>query len=106
MSKGNVYGGVLHLPAHPAADIHGLVRAIMRTRNQQFVNTALGGLGVQGPAALWREHIWCESGSAIERLVTESNYGVLMVCPLVSMYVKADAYQKLDERYFTRCKTA
>jgi hypothetical protein len=98
--KGTVYGGILYLPAHPFADIHYLVRAVMRTKSILYVNQALEALGIDSPGALWRAHLWAESSSAIEKLVTESHYGAMMVCPLVSAYLKAELYQELGKEYF------
>lgn len=106
MSKGSVYGGILYLPRHPFADIHGYVRGVMRTKSSAYVNNALESLGVENCRALWFEHMWCESGSAIEKLVTETHYGEMMVCPLVSAYLKAEGYQSLPKQYFGTARTA
>ncbi len=106
MSKGTVYGGILYLPRHPFADIHGYVRGVMRTKSSAYVNNALEALGVENCRALWFEHVWGESGSAIEKLVTEQHYGEMMVCPLVEAYLKADRYQSLGREYFRSSKTA
>jgi hypothetical protein len=96
MSKGSVYGGVLYLPSHPYADIHGLLRAVMRTKSWAFVNMALEQLGVVNPSLMARNGIWAVSGSVVERLATETHYGELMVCPLVESYLNAAKYQRLS----------
>jgi len=93
--KGSVYGGVLYLPQHPYADIHGLVRAVMRTKSWAYVSLALEQLGVVNPALMLRNGIWGQSGSAVEKGVTESHYGCLMVCPLVEAYINAAKYERL-----------
>lgn len=94
--KGSVYGGILYLPQHPYADIHGLVRAVMRTKSWAFVSLALEQLNVVNPSLLARNGIWGQSGSAVEKLVTEGHYGELMVCPLVSAYLDASKYERLS----------
>lgn len=94
--KGSVYGGVLYLPQHPYADIHGLVRAVMRTKSWAFVSLALEQLNVVNPSLMARNGIWGQSGSAVEKLVTEGHYGELMVCPLVSAYLDASKYERLS----------
>ena len=93
--KGSVYGGVLYLPQHPAADIHGLVRAVMRTKSWAYVNMALEQLNVVNPSLMLRNGIWGQSGSAVEKMVTEGHYGEMMVCPLVSAYLDAAKYERL-----------
>ncbi len=95
-AKGTVYGGVLYLPHHPYADIHGLVRAVMRTKSWAYVNMALEQLGVVNPSLLVRNGIWALSGSAVEKIVTEHQYGCLLVCPLVEAYINAEKYLKLS----------
>ncbi len=104
--KGSVFGGILYLPKHPYADIHGLVRGVMRTKSATYVNNALEALGVQNCRALWSEHVWCESGSAVERLVTETHYGEMMVCPLVESYLNAGKYVPLGKEWFRQPQTA
>ncbi len=104
--KGSVYGGVLYLPAHPFADIHGLVRAVMRTKSMLYVNQALEALGIENTRALWAERMWADSASAVEKLVTEPHYGAMMVCPLVSAYLKAEKYQELGKEYFQGARRA
>jgi hypothetical protein len=93
--KGSVYGGVLYLPQHPYADIHGLVRAVMRTKSWVYVNMALEQLGVINPALMLRNGIWGQSGSAVEKMVTEGHYGEMLVCPLVEAYIAAGKYERL-----------
>lgn len=104
--KGSVYGGVLYLPRHPFADIHGLVRAVMRTRSALYVTNAMEALGVHSPMGLWNNHMWAESGSAVEKLVTESHYGEMMVCPLVAAYLHAEKYHILPKEYFRPPRSA
>lgn len=98
--KGTVYGGVLHLPAHPVSDIHGLVRAVIRTSSRLRAEENLEAIGVPNPSALWRNGIWSESRSAVELLVTETHYGKLLVCPLDAAYVTAEKYRPLSKEYF------
>lgn len=93
--KGSVYGGVLYLPQHPYADIHGLVRAVMRTKSWAYVSLALEQLNVVNPSLMLRNGIWGQSGSAVEKMVTETHYGEMLVCPLVEAYLKPEHYQRL-----------
>ena len=94
MSKGTVYGGVLYLPQHPYADIHGLLRAVMRTKGWRYVIMELERF-MLNPSVLIRNHIWAESGSAVEKIVTETHYGEMLVCPLVEAYLKPERYTRL-----------
>jgi hypothetical protein len=105
-AKGSVYGGVLYLPQHPDADIHGLVRGVMRTSKVHFVAQALDALGVLVPMKLFQWHLWGESASAVERMVTEPHYGAMMVSPLVSAYITAERYKVLPKEYFQRVRGA
>ena len=93
--KGSVYGGVLYLPQHPFADIHGLVRAVMRTKSWGYVSLTLEQLNVVNPSLMLRNGIWGQSGSAVEKLVTEGHYGEMLVCPLVEAYINAAKYERL-----------
>lgn len=100
MSKGTVFGGVICLPQHPASDIHGLVRCVIRTKSWLHAERNLESIGVRNAFALWREGIWSISYSSIEQLVTEAQYGRLLVCPLAAAYVTASTYQPLEKQYF------
>ena len=100
--KGSVYGGILYLPQHPYADIHGLVRAVMRTKSWAYVSLALEQLSVVNPSLMLRNGIWGQSGSAVEKQVTEGHYGELLVCPLVEAYLNAEKYQRLSKDSLTR----
>ena len=93
--KGSVYGGVLYLPQHPYADIHGLVRAVMRTKSWTYVSMALEELNVLNPSLMLRNGMWGQSGSAVEKIVTETHYGQMLVCPLVEAYLNAGKYERL-----------
>jgi hypothetical protein len=39
--KGTLYGGIICRPGHPEADMHGLLRCIIRARSKQHVADAL-----------------------------------------------------------------
>lgn len=98
--KGLVFGGVLCLPSHPDSDMHGLIRCIVRTKSAAYASAALRmASGIDNPQVLFRLGIWSESASAIERMVTEQHYGEVWVCPLVSAYITASKYRRLDEHF-------
>jgi hypothetical protein len=96
-AKGKVYGGIVHFPVHPKADMHGLVRFVMRTRDAQFVRIALESYGIRTSEWLWNCGIFSESKSAVEQLATEHHYGEVMVCSLVEAYLSADKYSRIPK---------
>ena len=91
--RGTVYGGVLYWPQHPAADMHGLVRACVRTQSRLQILRLIHSYGLQLPASAWLTNIWGESRSVVEGFVTEQHYGALLVCPLSMAYLSAENYQ-------------
>lgn len=95
--KGSVYGGVLHLPNHPAADIHGLVRGAVRTHSWLWAEEILQKAGIARTHALWSLGLWSESQSAVEILITAQHYGELLICPLVESYLAAEHYRPYRE---------
>lgn len=91
--KGLAYGGVLYLPKHPAADINGLVRAIVRTKNWLWVEEILSRAGIARTHALWSLGLWSETKSAVEQMVSQQHYGKLLICPLVEAYIAPERYR-------------
>jgi hypothetical protein len=91
--KGFVFGGVLYMPDHPAADIHGLVRGCIRTRTWLQAEELLTARGIQRTHALWSLGFWRQSQSAVEILISQQHYGELLVCPLVEAYLNAAHYK-------------
>ena len=98
-NKGTTYGGLLHWPEHPAADMHGLVRAVVRVRGRLQVARAVEQYGLIAPApSLWLQGIWSESKSAAEIQATESRFGQLLVCPVSVQYLHAESYRAPDRK--------
>ena len=92
--KGIPYGGVLYLPEHPSADIHGLVRAVIRTKSWLWAEEHLTKqTNVLRTHHLWTSGFWSESKSAVEILVSQQHYGELLICPMVESYINAEAYK-------------
>ena len=92
--KGVVYGGVLYLPEHPSADIHGLVRACIRTRSWLWAEEQLSKqTNVLRTHMLWSSGLWSISQSAVEIMVSQQHYGELLICPLVEAYINPEAYR-------------
>jgi hypothetical protein len=93
--KGSVFGGILYLPQHPAADIHGLVRGAIRTKSWLWAEEILSKAGIERTHALWSLGMWSESKSAVEILITQQHYGELLICPLVEAYLNSEHYVPL-----------
>ena len=98
--KGLVFGGILCLPHHPAADIHGLVRAVIRTKNWLWAEEMLAKIGVPQTHALWNTGLWSETKSAVEQLVSQQHYGQILICPVAEAYIGPDHYRPLTRDQF------
>jgi hypothetical protein len=97
--KGTCYSGIVFLPSHPLADMHGLLRACVRTRGRLQVGTLLDRAGIMNHPSFWLTGMWCESKSAVEQHVTEKHYGEILVCSLVQAYLKPEVYEVVRESH-------
>jgi hypothetical protein len=92
-----VYGGVVYFPIHPKADMHGLVRIIIRTKSTAAVHLALNSFCILTSASFWNCLIFQESKSAAEQKATEGHYGEVLVCSLAEAYLKPENYQRIGK---------
>ena len=98
MSKGTVFAGITFFPEHPDADMHGLVRACIRTQNRFQIFRAWQAYGIDfNLYAMFPYGIWSESKSHAEILATENHYGELMICPLVKAYLRPEEYKPIPK---------
>lgn len=89
--KGQVYGGACKLPTSPHADMHGMVRAVIRTKLFTEAIDAMRRLGVVIiPQDLGRT--WAVSASAIESEITARAYGEVFICALHLAYLRPESY--------------
>lgn len=93
--KGTVYGGIAYLPKHPKADLHGLLRCVVRTQGMTNLTSALRVYDIPFSPVLFNQGIWAESKSVVEQQATEKNYGRVMVCSLQSEYLDVAQYELL-----------
>jgi hypothetical protein len=98
MSKGTTYTGIVYLPKHPHADMHGMLRCIVRTRGMSELTSILRTYDIPFSPVLFKYGVWCESKSIIEQTATEHNYGRAMVCPIWQQAVSVDAYELIPNR--------
>jgi hypothetical protein len=91
-----VYGGIVRLPQHKLADMHGLVRAVVRTRTRLQVDSILRTFDLNIPPSFWLAGIWSESKSLNEQHVTEGHPGKVFVCGLWELYVNEGRYELLE----------
>jgi hypothetical protein len=90
-TKGLVFGGTCHMPSSPHADMHGMVRAVVRAKLFTQAIVALERLGVRVlPSDLGRT--WLVSTSAVEIQLTATAYGQVFTCPLALAYLKPESY--------------
>jgi len=95
--KGTVYTGVAYFPRHPYADMHGLVRCVVRTASLQHLQEALAVYDIPFHVLMLKEGIWCESKSVVEKSVTEAHYGEVMVCALCYQYLTGAHYETVPK---------
>lgn len=89
-----VFGGTIRLPDSPHADMHGMVRAVVRTKLFLEATRILDRFGVRVvPQDLNRT--WTLSTSHIEHELTLHAYGELFVCPLSTQYLQPGHYSRL-----------
>ena len=104
--RGTVYGGMIYFPQHPCADMHGMVRACIRSRNWLTVRHAWKAYGIDfeiNPNLHLK--LWQESKSVVERNATEGRYGEILVCSLVEAYLRVDRYAKIPRELLQSSKT-
>jgi hypothetical protein len=94
--KGTCYSGIVNLPEHPDADMHGLIRVAIRDRSTQAVVTKLEEAGIRCKG-LWGAYIWQESRSHAELVATEWHYGKLLACPITLQYISPDNYRPIPK---------
>jgi hypothetical protein len=101
--KGTVFGGILHFPEHPDADMHGLVRCCIRTANKFQIAHHWKAYGKkfyptrEFMSALDDGGTWQESQSHAEHVATETHYGELLVCPIVKAYLRPEEYRPVPK---------
>lgn len=93
--KGTVYTGVIYFPRHPDADMHGLIRCVVRTSGLMNLAGALRVYDIPFHAMMFGQGIWCESKSIAEIEASEMHYGEVMVCPTWCQYLKAENYKTI-----------
>lgn len=99
--KGTCYSGIAHLPEHPDADMHGLVRVAIRVRGGWLeVRDRLDRAAI---SATFAGEIWQESKSHAEMVATEWHYGELLACPIVLQYISPENYRPIP-KFFLRGK--
>ena len=106
--KGTCYGGVIYLPSHPDSDMHGLLRCVVRTKSWLYCENAIESLQLTPWKArtLLESNIWQPSKSAVEQLVSETHYGEILVCPLVSAYISPEKYKRLAPEFYPKHQPA
>lgn len=90
-----VWGGIVRLPHHKLADMHGLVRAVVRTQTKLQVNSIMESFGLNIPPSFWIHGIWSASRSLREDHVTQDHPGKVFVCGLWDLYVNEGKYEEL-----------
>jgi hypothetical protein len=83
------------LPQHKLADMHGLVRAVVRTQTRLQVNSIMSAHGLDIPPSFWIAGIWSASKSLREWHVTDGYNGRVFVCGLWDLYVDEGKYEHL-----------
>lgn len=95
--NGTVYSGIVHIPQHPDADMHGLLRLTVRCRSRLHLSQIIRNQGiVHFPNSAWQSGIWQDSKSAVEQAVTSDQFGVLFTCRLIDQYVRVDVYHPMQ----------
>jgi alpha-N-acetylglucosamine transferase len=96
------YGCILHFPQHRLADMHGLVRAIVYSRNRTEARACLVDClhraGVRpNTVSLLAERCQFldESQSHIEREVLRDTRDAIYLCSVAVMYLNMSCYQPM-----------
>jgi len=95
--KGTVYTGIVYLPKLPQADMHGLLRCVVRTQGLTELTSILRIYDIPFSPALFNWGLWCESKSIIEQQVTETRYGRVLVCSVSFQYLALEAYREIPD---------
>jgi hypothetical protein len=95
--KGTVYTGIVYLPKHPQADMHGLLRCVVRTSGVQNLASALRVYDIPFHPMMFSQGIWAESVSITEQYASSNHYGEVLVCELWQQYLKAENYQPVPK---------
>ena len=96
-AKGTVYTGIVYLPKHPQADMHGLLRCVVRTSGVQNLALALRVYDIPFHPMMISQGLWAESKSVMEQQASEKHYGEVLVCELWQQYLKAENYQSVPK---------
>ncbi len=95
--KGTVYSGIVFMPDHPSADLHGLVRVVLREINRMRVVEHLEAAGIR-TVGIWTTELWRVSNSHAEQQAAEAlPMGVLAACPLAKQYLSPEFYQAIPK---------
>ena len=100
--KGTVFGGILWLPSHPDADMHGLLRVVVHTASRLTLQNTLSRYGFVLPPVLFSAGLWSESESIVEQRAAETRYGEVLTCPLSEQYRDISSYRPLSGDFLTR----
>ena len=100
MAKGTVYSGIVCMPDHPDADLHGLIRVVIRAISKLDVREKLDEFDIW--MAPWHSKIWQESKSHAEHQATERHYGELLACPLALQYLRPENYKPISKSLLRR----
>ena len=100
--KGTVFTGLVYLPSHPKADIHGQLRCIVRTAGMTNLTTILRRFDIPFSPVLFNYNLWCESKSVMEIQATERHYGEALVCPTWQQYLGAENYVPIPASFRKR----
>lgn len=100
--KGTVYSGVVYLPKYRDADMHGLLRAVVRTSSVLRLAESLRVYDIPFHPLMLSQGIWCESKSMVENAASERFYGQVIVCPLWCQYLKAENYVPIPKEFKCR----
>lgn len=95
--NGTVYTGVAYFPKHPQADLHGLVRCVVRTSSVMKLAEALRIYDIPFSPMLLNQGIWNVSASIVEQRASESHYGEVLVSPLWCQYLEPDFYEPVPK---------
>ena len=98
--KGTVYTGIVYLPKHPEADMHGLLRCVVRTQGLTELTSILRIYDIPFSPALFNWGLWCESKSIVEQHATGPHYGRVMVCSLERLelqFLSPEGYRELPD---------
>lgn len=93
--KGTVYSGIVYMPHHPEADLHGQLRCVVRAQGITNLTSILRAWDIPFSPVLFNYSLWTESKSAIEREVSEGHFGEALVCPTWAQYLRHERYQPI-----------